>query len=249
MEASPNSDRGPLDPEGASRRSLPCSSNDLSVFLTTPPAFPLESPTRPVQRRHRRSQRNEVHRALARDVRQLQRRRLGRALCAQTLGESSRVLSFPLESSLSEADFCACLGFVAGTCSTLPGGHYGPQRARVLLAVVGGQRRGQSDPLRASPSDLTYPHPALTLKPDTFPLPSSPYSQVHEELTHSFAATGQFAYHSWESLAMPYLTALTPASVRQASSSFTRMCREFMDPVEDERAFMEWERLKRATTV
>lgn len=48
---------------------------------------------------------------------------------------------------------------------------------------------------------------------------------------------------------MPYLTALTPASVKQAASSFTRMCKEFMDPVEDERAFREWERLKRVTAV
>jgi hypothetical protein len=71
--------------------------------------------------------------------------------------------------------------------------------------------------------------------------------QVHEQLEHSFSATGQFAYHSWESLAMPYLEALTPAKVRLAQSSFTRMCREFMAPGQaDDVAFAEYERLRKS---
>lgn len=70
---------------------------------------------------------------------------------------------------------------------------------------------------------------------------------MHEELTHSFAGTGQFAYHSWESLAMGYLEALTPAKVRQAQSSFTRMCRDFMGADgADEQAFDEYRQLRGA---
>lgn len=69
---------------------------------------------------------------------------------------------------------------------------------------------------------------------------------MHETLEHSFSATGQFAYHSWESLAMPYLEALTPAKVRLAQNSFTRMCRDFMAPSQiDDVAFAEYERQRK----
>lgn len=49
---------------------------------------------------------------------------------------------------------------------------------------------------------------------------------VHERNEWDFKATGQYAYHAWETKADKYLSVLDPNSVQQGNSSFHRMVRE-----------------------
>jgi len=67
------------------------------------------------------------------------------------------------------------------------------------------------------PPSLTFPSLSSTL-----PSPQ----QVHEESTHDFHASGQFAYHTWESLAAHYLEALSPESLQASQSSFGKMAKK-----------------------
>lgn len=40
-----------------------------------------------------------------------------------------------------------------------------------------------------------------------------------------FRKSGQFAYHAWESLAMKYLSKLSPEGIRKEDNSFHRLVR------------------------
>ncbi|CED82241.1 Glycosyltransferase, DXD sugar-binding motif [Phaffia rhodozyma] len=66
---------------------------------------------------------------------------------------------------------------------------------------------------------------------------------VHEESLHSFEQSGQFTYHAWESLAMNYLGALTPESVRASQSSFGKLVQAFVTD-NDDVAYEKWRQLK-----
>ncbi|KAL7413929.1 hypothetical protein BDY24DRAFT_386906 [Mrakia frigida] len=66
---------------------------------------------------------------------------------------------------------------------------------------------------------------------------------VHEESKHDFHASGQFAYHTWESLAAHYLEALTPQSLEASQSSFGKMAKRFITPDDDE-AYRVWKETK-----
>lgn len=66
---------------------------------------------------------------------------------------------------------------------------------------------------------------------------------MHEESTHDFHASGQFAYHTWESLAGGYLNALTPQSLRASESSFGKMAKRFVTSADDE-AYRVWQQMK-----
>ncbi|KAJ9096815.1 hypothetical protein QFC21_005086 [Naganishia friedmannii] len=49
--------------------------------------------------------------------------------------------------------------------------------------------------------------------------------KVHELDEYDFTASGQFGYHAWESLAMRYLSNLSPEKIRTVDSSFNKMVR------------------------
>jgi hypothetical protein len=49
--------------------------------------------------------------------------------------------------------------------------------------------------------------------------------KTHERDDYNFKATGQYAYHAWESLAMKYLKDLSPKSIRDNDNSFNRLVR------------------------
>jgi hypothetical protein len=49
--------------------------------------------------------------------------------------------------------------------------------------------------------------------------------KTHELDEHDFRASGQYAYHAWESLAMKYLKGLSPSGIRQNDNSFNRLVR------------------------
>ncbi|KAI5449138.1 hypothetical protein NCC49_005276 [Naganishia albida] len=57
--------------------------------------------------------------------------------------------------------------------------------------------------------------------------------KVHELDDYDFAASGQFGYHAWESLAMNYLSELSPYKIRTVESSFNRMVRPYIGPNDD----------------
>ncbi|WWD02590.1 hypothetical protein V865_000630 [Kwoniella europaea PYCC6329] len=63
--------------------------------------------------------------------------------------------------------------------------------------------------------------------------------KVHEEGEFDFDKTGQYAYHAWESLAMGYLSKLSPRSIRENDNSFNRMVRKFIGP-EDDEVYKRW---------
>ncbi|WVR07584.1 hypothetical protein IAU60_004626 [Kwoniella sp. DSM 27419] len=58
--------------------------------------------------------------------------------------------------------------------------------------------------------------------------------KTHETDEHDFHASGQYAYHAWESLAMGYLSKLSPESIRENHNSFNKMVRPFIGPTDDE---------------
>ncbi|WRT68407.1 uncharacterized protein IL334_005383 [Kwoniella shivajii] len=63
--------------------------------------------------------------------------------------------------------------------------------------------------------------------------------KTHEEKEFDFEKTGQYAYHAWESLAMGYLSKLSPKSIRENDNSFNRMVKKFIGP-EDDEVFKRW---------
>ncbi|WVF72813.1 hypothetical protein IAT40_007631 [Kwoniella sp. CBS 6097] len=67
----------------------------------------------------------------------------------------------------------------------------------------------------------------------------SEVQKTHETDEHDFAASGQYAYHAWESLAMGYLSKLSPKSIRENGNSFNKMVRAFIGP-NDEEIYRKW---------
>ncbi|KAL0249880.1 hypothetical protein I308_103183 [Cryptococcus tetragattii IND107] len=65
--------------------------------------------------------------------------------------------------------------------------------------------------------------------------------KTHETSQHDFKASGQYAYHAWESLAMGYLSKLSPTSIRENENSFNRMVRPFIGPKDDE-TYKKWKK-------
>ncbi|WVN85915.1 uncharacterized protein L203_101068 [Cryptococcus depauperatus CBS 7841] len=63
--------------------------------------------------------------------------------------------------------------------------------------------------------------------------------KTHETTAHDFKATGQYAYHAWESLAMGYLGTLSPKKIKNEENSFNRMVRAFIGP-DDEETYRKW---------
>lgn len=49
--------------------------------------------------------------------------------------------------------------------------------------------------------------------------------KTYERDEHDFRASGQYAYHAWESLAMKYLKDLSPSGIREHDNSFNRLVR------------------------
>ncbi|KAJ9113659.1 hypothetical protein QFC22_005968 [Naganishia vaughanmartiniae] len=63
--------------------------------------------------------------------------------------------------------------------------------------------------------------------------------KVHETDEYDFTASGQFGYHAWESLAMKYLSNLSPEKIRTVESSFNKMVRPYIGP-NDDVIFRKW---------
>ncbi|KIR38192.1 hypothetical protein I307_02481 [Cryptococcus deuterogattii 99/473] len=63
--------------------------------------------------------------------------------------------------------------------------------------------------------------------------------KTHETSQHDFKASGQ--YHAWESLAMGYLSKLSPQSIRENDNSFNKMVRPFIGPKDDE-TYKKWKK-------
>lgn len=58
---------------------------------------------------------------------------------------------------------------------------------------------------------------------------------VYGSTGYDFEASGQLAYHAWESVAKKYLIALDPSTINTIDTSFTRMVRKFREPGEERR--------------
>ncbi|ODO08764.1 hypothetical protein L198_00497 [Cryptococcus wingfieldii CBS 7118] len=58
---------------------------------------------------------------------------------------------------------------------------------------------------------------------------------VYATTQYDFEASGQLAYHAWESKARPYLSRLDPSTIGHIATSFTRMARKFQEPDEEAR--------------
>ncbi|WVQ74931.1 hypothetical protein IAR50_004539 [Cryptococcus sp. DSM 104548] len=63
--------------------------------------------------------------------------------------------------------------------------------------------------------------------------------KTHETTQHDFKASGQYTYHAWESLAMGYLSKLSPKSIRENDNSFNKMVRPFIG-LEDDETYRRW---------
>lgn len=172
--------------------------------------------SRPLQRCDHLLAQERVPRALAAVVRHLRRGQLVRSLGSEALG-SSLSLSAPffLDHALTSA---------------LPFSLLTPSFLSQELA-------------RAHPSEVTVLSPRAFFWPLWSP---SQLELVHDPSTPSspsaydFEATGQFAYHAWESKAHLWLDALTPRGVEAGGSAFERMVKAF-STTEDEQAYRKWE--------
>lgn len=58
---------------------------------------------------------------------------------------------------------------------------------------------------------------------------------VYETTEYDFHASGQLAYHAWESMSKKFLRALNPTSIQTIDTSFTRMARRFREHDEERR--------------
>ncbi|WVQ81807.1 hypothetical protein IAT38_003934 [Cryptococcus sp. DSM 104549] len=87
-----------------------------------------------------------------------------------------------------------------------------------------------------------HPHEVQVLNERAFFWPmwhGDEIKKTHETNEHDFKASGQYAYHAWESLAMGYLSKLSPQSIRDNDNSFNRMVRAFVGP-EDDATYRRW---------
>ncbi|TXT15584.1 hypothetical protein VHUM_00087 [Vanrija humicola] len=78
-----------------------------------------------------------------------------------------------------------------------------------------------------------YPHLVTVLSDRAFFWPlwtPDGLRTVHVGDEYDFHASGQLAYHAWESVAGKYLGPLDPPSVLAGTTSFTRMARRFVAP-------------------
>ncbi|WWC63305.1 uncharacterized protein I303_105905 [Kwoniella dejecticola CBS 10117] len=88
----------------------------------------------------------------------------------------------------------------------------------------------------------TYPDEVQVLNERAFFWPmwhGEEIKKTHEEGSFDFEKTGQYAYHAWESIAMGYLSKLSPKSIRENDNSFNRMVRKFVSP-EDDEVYRKW---------
>jgi hypothetical protein len=58
---------------------------------------------------------------------------------------------------------------------------------------------------------------------------------VYTTTEYDFLASGQLAYHAWESKSKKYLNVLDPTTIKKIDTSFTRMTRRFREPDEERR--------------
>ncbi|KAJ9104045.1 hypothetical protein QFC19_004179 [Naganishia cerealis] len=89
---------------------------------------------------------------------------------------------------------------------------------------------------------LGYPDEVQVLSTRAFFWPlwsGNEIEKVHELDEYDFAASGQFGYHAWESLAMKYLGDLSPDKIRTVNSSFNKMVRPYIGS-NDDAIFRKW---------